>query len=217
LSRERIKPEPRHFSAEPSSVPKSKSPRNSSACAWFSRLAALRSHPADQEDRYHVNANSPAPSLPASAQPLSLWRSDYRGVAQETLPTIEVGAQGKPRPAASSASAKPKPAAPAPAPAQSVAEQQPKPLTQPKTQDQSSSVRVYTEKQVTDRSTPARRGARNRPGLVIAQHSGSGKANQYSCAASRSTTVTTSALRSTACPSTRCRMFTATATPTPTS
>jgi outer membrane receptor protein involved in Fe transport len=113
-----------------------------------------------------------------SAAALTLALGTTAAFAQETLPTIEVGAQGKSRPAASSASAKPKPAAPAPA--QSVAEQQPKPLTQPKTQDQSSSVRVYTEKQVTDRiyAQPGE-ALEIVPGLVIAQHSGSGKANQY--------------------------------------
>ncbi|MFY9629749.1 MAG: TonB-dependent receptor plug domain-containing protein, partial [Methylocystis sp.] len=113
-----------------------------------------------------------------SAAALTLALGTTAAFAQETLPTIEVGAQGKPKPAASSVSARPQPAAPAPA--QSVAEQQPKPLTQPKTQDQSSSVRVYTETQVTDRiyAQPGE-ALEIVPGLVIAQHSGAGKANQY--------------------------------------
>ncbi len=105
-------------------------------------------------------------------------------LAQETLPTIEVGRKVR----APSRNAQPQAAAPTPKPrpAPVVAEQKPKPapaiapLTQPKAPDEASSVRTFTEKQVTDRiyATP-QEALEIVPGLVVAQHSGPGKAAQY--------------------------------------
>jgi outer membrane receptor protein involved in Fe transport len=102
-------------------------------------------------------------------------------LAQETLPTIEVG-----RKTTAPSSATPQPTAQKPKPAPVVAEQQPQPapanapLTQPKAPDEASSVKVYTGQQVTDRIYAQPQEALEIvPGLVIAQHSGSGKAAQY--------------------------------------
>ncbi len=112
-----------------------------------------------------------------SAAALCLALGAPAALAQQQLPTIEVGA--KP-------SAKPQVTAQKPKPAPVLAHEQPKPaplnapLTQPKTQDQASSVRVYSEKEVTDRIYAQPQEALEIvPGLVIAQHSGSGKAAQY--------------------------------------
>ncbi|MGA8169454.1 MAG: TonB-dependent receptor plug domain-containing protein [Methylocystis sp.] len=100
--------------------------------------------------------------------------------AQETLPTIEVGRKATTPSAAASAAPAPKPK---PAP---VVAQRPKPapanapLTQPQKPGEASSLRTYTEKDVTDRIYAQPQEALEIvPGLVIAQHSGSGKAAQY--------------------------------------
>jgi TonB-dependent Receptor Plug Domain len=54
------------------------------------------------------------------------------------------------------------------------------PLRQPRAQDEASSVRVFTGKQVTDRIYgTAQESLEIAPGLVVAQHSGFGKAGQY--------------------------------------
>ncbi|HXY57044.1 MAG TPA: TonB-dependent receptor [Methylocystis sp.] len=114
--------------------------------------------------------------------------------AQYTLPTIEVGAAKSTRPANAGVRAKPsrvaaKPAprpAPTPAPRRETAPSQPtvseanKPLSQPQKADTASSVRSFTQEQVTERlySQP-QEALEIDPGLVIAQHSGSGKAAQY--------------------------------------
>jgi len=96
--------------------------------------------------------------------------------AQEALPTIEIGAaRGTPTRQAQPA------AAPAPAPTEHAeVSEESKPLTQPKAPDEASSVRTFTGAQVTDRIyAQAQESLEIAPGLIIAQHSGFGKAAQY--------------------------------------
>jgi outer membrane receptor protein involved in Fe transport len=98
--------------------------------------------------------------------------------AQQALPTIEVGRQAPRRPA-------PGPAAAAPAPAPATPVSQPVTaespiLTQPKAPDAAASVKTFTGEQVN--ALPFSRpgdALEVVPGLVVSQHSGEGKANQY--------------------------------------
>ncbi len=102
-------------------------------------------------------------------------------LAQEALPTIEVGAaHPKPAPVAHPAPAPPKPQ-PQPQPQTNAPGwffSEDKPGVQPEVT--ASSERVFSEKQVTDRIYAQPQEALEVvPGLVIAQHSGPGKAAQY--------------------------------------
>ncbi len=113
-------------------------------------------------------------------------------LAQVTLPTIEVGKKTTTPVAARAPTPAPKPApvartAPKPRPAPAIARTEPvphplnAPLAQPKAPGVvASSLRVFTEKEVTDRiyAQPAE-ALEIVPGLIVAQHSGAGKANQY--------------------------------------
>jgi len=126
--------------------------------------------------------NRLAPTI--SALSLSLAIGAPAALAQTALPTIEIGAEKPARPAGTTGAPavsrpapRPAPAAPAPAP---TVEEAAKPLTQPQKPDTASSVKDFTAKQVTERlySQP-QEALEIDPGLVIAQHSGSGKAAQY--------------------------------------
>ena len=110
-----------------------------------------------------------AGSVSAAALCLALGAPVTR--AQETLPTIEVGAARPQRSANAPTPASP-PAAAAPA--------QPRPQAKPEPVVTASSERQVTGKEVTDRiyAQPGE-ALEIVPGLVVAQHSGAGKANQY--------------------------------------
>ncbi len=107
--------------------------------------------------------------------------------AQQSLPTIEVGGarhrniSGKPSTGPRSARVAPTvTTGPAVAPAPVGAVQASGPLTQPKAPDTASSVRAFTGAQVN--AVPFAQPAEAleiTPGLVVTQHSGAGKANQY--------------------------------------
>ena len=105
-------------------------------------------------------------------------------LAQTTLPTIEVGKKTT-TPAVAHAPVRAPAPKPKPAPAIARTEPVPHPLNAPLTQPKApgevaSSLRVYTEKEVTDRIYAQPQEALEIvPGLVIAQHSGAGKAAQY--------------------------------------
>ena len=130
----------------------------------------------------HFTRNASLGSISAFALCLALGAPV--ALAQEVLPTIEVGRKTT-TPSA----------APAPPPARPRQSQSPRvvartepvphplnaPLAQPKAPGEvASSLRVYTEKEVTDRIYAQPQEALEIvPGLVIAQHSGSGKAAQY--------------------------------------
>jgi outer membrane receptor protein involved in Fe transport len=102
--------------------------------------------------------------------------------AQQSLPTIEVGAQHPTRTSGRSETArerKPHPTAtPAPAPAPRLVQAPPRPKPEPVVT--ASSEREVTGKEVTDRiyAQPGE-ALEIVPGLIVAQHSGPGKANQY--------------------------------------
>jgi hypothetical protein len=111
-------------------------------------------------------------------------------LAQTALPRIDIGA-AKPRPTAPGRTSAPRTPISAPrtqiaAPRPQPAPQPPpvsdeaKPLTQPKAPDEASSVRTFTGAQVNaipfSQPTEALEIV---PGLLVAQHSGAGKANQY--------------------------------------
>ena len=115
-----------------------------------------------------------------SAFALCLALGAPAALAQQVLPTIEVGRKTTTPSAARAPAPKPKPA-PVIARTEPVPHPLNAPLAQPKAPGEvASSLRVYTEKEVTDRiyATPGE-ALEIVPGLVIAQHSGAGKANQY--------------------------------------
>jgi hypothetical protein len=120
----------------------------------------------------------------ASAAALMLALAAPPASAQEKLPSIEIGAAArkpKPKPTASPAPAPRAPAATEPA-AQALPSPDvignPQPGVQPAVT--ASSERIYSEQQVTDRIYAQPQEALEVvPGLVVAQHSGSGKAAQY--------------------------------------
>ncbi len=107
---------------------------------------------------------------------LALALAAESAAAQQALPTINVGGQ-KPRPSrATTGPAPPRPAA-APTTVSAPAE---KPLTQPTAPDTASSVRSFTNAQIN--AIPVAQPGEAlevTPGLIVAQHSGQGKANQY--------------------------------------
>ena len=139
----------------------------------------------------HFARNASLGSISAFALCLALGAPV--ALAQEVLPTIEVGRKTTTPVAARAPAPAPKPkpapvvARPKPKPAPVVARTEPvphplnAPLAQPKAPGEvASSLRVYTEKEVTDRIYAQPQEALEIvPGLVIAQHSGSGKAAQY--------------------------------------
>jgi outer membrane receptor protein involved in Fe transport len=128
----------------------------------------------------HFTRNTSLGSISALALCLALGTPV--ALAQEVLPTIEVG-----RKTTTASVARAPARAPAPKPKPVVAQTEPvphpvvAPLTQPKAPGEvASSLRVYTEKEVTDRIYAQPQEALEIvPGLVIAQHSGAGKAAQY--------------------------------------
>ena len=128
----------------------------------------------------HFTRNASLGSISAFALCLALGAPVV--LAQTTLPTIEVGKKTT-TPVAARAPVR----APAPKPKPVLARTEPvphplnAPLTQPKAPGEvASSLRVYTEKEVTDRIYAQPQEALEIvPGLVIAQHSGAGKAAQY--------------------------------------
>jgi hypothetical protein len=107
--------------------------------------------------------------------------------AQTALPKIEIGAVRPKRAAPARVSAPSVPPRtgvsapqPAPAPIAQPVSDEAKPLTQPKAPDVASSTRVFTGAQVN--AIPFAQPAEALqivPGLIVAQHSGAGKANQY--------------------------------------
>lgn len=103
-------------------------------------------------------------------------------LAQEALPTIEIGHKPSvtPRAAPARGPATQTAAAPAVVPPAEPVSDEAAPLTQPKAPDEASSVRKFTGAQVN--AIPFAQPSESLeivPGLLVAQHSGAGKANQY--------------------------------------
>ncbi len=112
----------------------------------------------------------------ASVSALALALGAPAALAQEALPTIDVGAAATPNPAAAPGAAGPLPAVSSQSSPDVV--DNPRPGAHPDVT--ASSEREYSEKQVTQRiySQPGE-ALEIVPGLIVAQHSGVGKANQY--------------------------------------